>query len=67
MLDGSAAAEHMRGLSDEELAPHAAAAWPMAWVLLQPSRKGPRCQCPSRPLAVPLRIDQVLYSWSTLA
>ena len=58
LLDGSAAAQILEGLSEEELLA-GGAAWPCLWLLLKPSRRGPRYQTPQHPICVPLRIDNV--------
>ncbi|KAK9803241.1 hypothetical protein WJX73_008882 [Symbiochloris irregularis] len=44
--------------SDAEWAP--SGQWPTAWLLLRPSRHGPRHQLAARDIAVPLRIDGAL-------
>ena len=61
LLDGSAAAQILEGLTEEELL-LGGAAWPCMWLLLKPSRKGPRYQTPQHPICVPLRIDNVSRS-----
>ncbi len=39
------------------------ALWPCAWILMEPSRKGPPFQTPHSPIAVPIRIDQVSLNY----
>ena len=57
-LDGSSGAAFLGDLIENELQLNLAL-WPCAWMLMEPSRKGPPFQTPRRPIAIPLRIDQV--------
>ena len=57
-LDGSSGASFLERFAEDELALHLAL-WPCAWILMEPSRKGPPFHTPRRPIAIPLRIDQV--------
>jgi hypothetical protein len=59
-LDGSSGASFLEHLTEDELTLHLAL-WPCAWILMEPSRKGPPFQTPRRPIAIPLRIDQVAF------
>jgi len=56
-LDGSSEANFLEDLAEDELQLNLAL-WPCAWMLMEPSRKGPSFQTPHRLIAVPIRIDQ---------
>ena len=56
-LDGSSATSFLDDLAEDELQLNLAL-WPCAWMLMEPSGKGPPFQTPRRPIAIPLRIDQ---------
>ncbi len=56
-LDGSSEANFLEDLAEDELQLNLAL-WPCAWMLMEPSRKGPSFQTSHRLIAVPIRIDQ---------
>ena len=63
-LDGSSEANFLGDLAEDELQLNLAL-WPCAWMLMEPSRKGPSFQTSHRLIAVPIRIDQASFRTST--